>query len=431
MSDDFEETLLTDGGKWWEFLDPETYEVRDDLPTVSRSSSDKLDWSRIETRRPGPVGFAYFNHCSDCGQGVPPDFTFCVHCGGDPRSADRMKTYSVVIAELEGDGHDAAVELFSAVDAEIDAAEVDAIVSELPAVFNVTARRDQAAALVAKMAEVGIRARTFGVDDPSIPWIREAIESIVRQPPKLLGMVAVLVGAVAASVFWSLAAIPFAVIIVGALIGLELRWYRRHYHVDVRRLLELLTGFDAETARIARETLRSLADRDARRYVTVCLMEYYTLTQQLRSHQSVYGDVLDNARFALESLMADVLTLAHRYAGLDSFVAAHPAAKLEQRIEDRRIQKTEDRQAARMLEQEIEVLEDQLRQVRAMEESRRAFRERLASLARSMEQLRTRIASVRARSSAHGWNDLGVDETLRDLEREFEVFEETFAAMER
>jgi hypothetical protein len=429
MSDDFEEQLLTDGGKWWEFLDPETYDVKEDLPAATRSSSDKLDWSRIEEKRPGPVGFAFFNHCSDCGQGVPPDFTFCVHCGGDPRSTDRPETYSVVIAGFEGEGRESAVELFVSAGTGLEPDEVDAILDAPPAVFNVTARRDQAAALVAKLAEVGIQARTFPVDDPSIPWIQEAVESIARQTWKLAGMMVVLLSTIAVSYYWSLFFLPIGLLAIGAFIVQELRWYRSRYHVDVRRLLELLTGFDAETARIARETLRNLGDREVRKHVTVCLMEYYTLTQQIRSHDAVYGGVLQNARFALEELMADVLTLAHRYGKLDAYVASHPPARLEQKIEDLRVRRADDRHAAEMIEKEIAVLHDQLEQVRKMDESRRAFRERLGTLARSMEQIRNRIATVRARASRDAWTEIGVDDALRELEQEFEVFEETFAVV--
>lgn len=429
MSDEFEEKLLSDGGKWWEFLDPDTYDVKENLPTATKSSADKLDWSRVESRRSGPVGFAFFNHCSECGQGVPPDFTFCVHCGGEPRSVDRPETYSVVIADFDGDGREHARELMVSAGSGLDAEEVDAILDDPPAVFNVTARRDQAAALVAKLAEVGVQARTFPVDDPSIPWIRESLESIARQPAKLGGTMVALFATLIASFFWSMFFLPIGLLAVGSFVVRELNWYRDRYHVSVQRLLELLTGFDAETAAIARETLRSLRDRGVRKHVTVCLMEYYTLTQQIRSHDAVFGGVLRNARFALEELMADVLTLAHRYAKLDSFVANNPPARLEQRIDDLRVRRPDDRHAAAMIDKEIAMLEEQLQQVHKMDDSRRAFRERLATLARSMEQIRTRIASVRARESADAWTRLGVDDTLEELEREFDVFAETFEVM--
>lgn len=431
MADEFEKKLLTDGGKWWEFLDPETYEVRSNLPTATHSSADKLDWSKREAiRRRGPVGFGFFVHCADCGNPVPPDFTFCVRCGGEPRSANRPAVYSLVITALESPtAREAARELVCATGTDLGANEVDAILDDLPAVFNVTARKDQAAAIVAKLAEVGIRGRSFAVDDPSVPWIREAAESVVRQPAKLFACVAVVIGTLAASFFYSLIFAPIGLLALGGFLVRELAWYKRRYHLDARRVLELVTGFDSETARVARETLRSLSDREVREHVTVCLMEYYSLTQQLRAHEPVFGAVLESARETLESLMADVLTLAHRYSRMDAFVAANPPAPLRQRIETLRAKSPGDPAAAQMLTHEADVLEDQLRSVEQMDASRAAFRERIGALAISMEHLRTRVSAVRAQPSEDAWRALAIEESLRELDEEFEVFEETFASV--
>ena len=431
MADDFEKKLLTDGGKWWEFLDPETYEVKADMPVATHSTADQLDWSRRDTTRPrGPVGFGFFVHCSDCGNPVPPDFTFCVRCGGEPRSSNRPGVFSLLITGFESEAaREAALELVSASGRELAVAEVEAIFDDPPAVFNLTAGRDQVAALVAKLAEVGIRARSFPVDDPSIPWIREAIESIARQTPKLVAAVMLVIGGLAASYLYSAIFLPIGLLAAGALVVHELGWYKRRYHLDARRLLELVTGFDAETARVARETLRSLGDREVREHVTVCLMEYYALTQQLRAHEPVYGAVLDNAREALAALMADVLTLAYRYARMDAFVAKNPPAALRQRIAALRARTVGDASAAQMMAGEVDALEDQLRTTEEMEQARGAFRDRIAALATSMELLRTRVASVRAQPTEDAWRALAIDDALRELDDEFEVFEETFASV--
>lgn len=429
MSDDFADDLLTGDAKWWEFLDPQTYEVRDDLPRPTHSSSEQLDWSRKKTRR-GPVGFAYFNHCNSCGQGVPPDFTFCVHCGGLARSTSRAQTFTIVIARLEGErAQETAEELFTTAGHDLSVEEVSALFAELPAVFNVTARRDQVAALTAKLSETGIAARAFSVDDVSVPWFRETCESLIRKTGMLFLALGVFAAGIILSWFWSPVALLLA---IGALVGIfvrELRWYRERYHVDHEVLLQLLTGFDPMTAKVARETLQLMSDREARQSVTVCLMEYYTLTHQIRSHRDVYGAVLDRTGEALEELMADVLVLAHRYAKMDDFLRSHRPAALQQRLDELREQAFTDPATAKMVAAEVAALEEQLATMRQMEDARQTFRERLSTLARSMESMRSRFAAVRAQPSTEAFERLEFEEALQELDEEFEVFEETFAVV--
>ncbi len=433
MSDDDEFTseLLTGDNKWWEFLDPQTYEVRADLPAPTRSTSVQLDWSRAKTATRGqPVGFSYFNHCEDCAQGMPPDFTFCVHCGGAPRSSSPLRTYTIVIAKLSDDrALEAGTELLTAAGNGLEPTEIERLFADLPVVFNVTARRDQTAALTAKMAEIGIAARGFSVDDPSVPWIRETAESLLRDTRKFGLTVAVVLAGMGlawfVSPFWLLAA-------VGAMTALfvrELNWYRERYHLQLDVLLQNLTGFDPDTAAVARETLRLMSDREARGSVTVCLMEYYSLTQQFRAQGAIYGPVLQRTAEALEELMASVLVLAHRYAKLDDFLRANPPAALRQRLDELEARATTDRDAQAMNDAEAKSLTDQLASMQKMEATRGAFRERLAALARSMESMRTRFAAVRAQPSDDALRSLDFDAALKELDEEFEVFEETLAVV--
>lgn len=429
MSDDFTDDLLTGDGKWWEFLDPQTYEVREDLPRATHSSAHELDWSRKPARR-GPVGFAFFNHCEDCGQGVPPDFTFCVHCGGSTRSATRAQTFTIVVVRLEDEQARAtAREVFTQAGYNLAEEEVAALLVDLPAVFNVTARRDQVAALTAKLAEIGVVARAFSVDDPSVPWMRETAESIIRKTPKLFAALALVAAGLALAWFWSFVGLLLAGFAIVGLFVHELRWYRHRYHVQLDVMLGLLTGFDPTTAGVARETLRMMSDKEARASVTICLMEYYTLTHQIRSHRVVYGGVLDRTGEALEELMADVLVLAHRYAKMDDFLKANRPAALRQRVEQLRQLAAGDPGAAATFEAEIEVIEDQLATMTKMEDARLSFRQRLATLARAMESMRTRFAAVRAQPSEQAFRSLEFEEALRELDEEFEVFEETLAVV--
>lgn len=430
-SSDVEAQILTGDGKWWEFLDPETYQKPEGLQAANRTTSDQLDWSRApERRRAGPVGFSFFTHCADCGQGVPPDFTFCVQCGGDPRSNRRPEVFSLVLKsfdnpQAQGDAADLIVQ--SGVD--LERAEITRILDQPPAVFNVVATQDQVAALTAKLAEVGISAKGFAVEDASVPWVQETFESIFRQPPKL-GVFALLAAATALG--W-VAAWWLSIVGIVALVAFfvrELIWYQSRYALQINRLLELVTGFDHETAMVARETLRSMSDREARGYVTSCLMEYYSLTQQIRAHAAVYGEVLSRSQRALGELMADVLGLAHRYARMDDFVAQNPPAALEQKIGRLQDSLPSDQAARAMSERQITVLQGQLEAVRTMDASRQTFRERLRALATSMESLRHRIATVRVQPSEEAWRELHMEEALRELEDEFTIFEETLEVVE-
>lgn len=429
MSDDFREDLLTGDEKWWEFLDPQTYEVRSDLPNATYASSSALDWTRA-SRPTGPVGLGFYMHCSLCGQRVPGDFTFCVHCGGAPRSRQPVRTHTVVITDVEGEAaRDAAAELVAQAGHGLEVAEVTRMFADLPVVFNVTAPRDQVVALAARLAEIGVSARAFSVDDPSIPWLRETAESLIRDTPKLLaGLAACAAGIVFAAFGHWIIAVPALLAVVG-LFAYQLRWYRQRYHVDAPTMLQYLTGFDPQTAAVTRETLAQMADRDARRYVTVCLMEYYTLTQQFRAHGALYGDVLARAAEALEELMADVLTLAHRYARMDSFLRANPIPAVEQRLTDVEARSASDPSARTIFAAEAEALHGQLQKLRQMEGARAAFREQLVALAEAMESMRRRFAAVRAQPSAEAFRDLAIAEALQELEDEFAIFEETMQVL--
>lgn len=429
MDDDFHDELLTGDGKWWEFLDPLTYEVKA-LPGATRSLGRELDWSK--RRKPGmPVGFSALNHCADCGQKVPADFSFCVHCGGEPRGRSPVKMYAVVITHLDGDfAEEAATELLTAANTSLTAAELRPLLRELPMVFNTVGRHEQLSALVAKLSEVGIAARAFPTDDPSVPWIRETAESLARSTTKVgmcaLTLIVGLLGAILLTpwVLW------LAFIAVGVLFVRELHWYRQRYHARLDVLQLNLSGFDEETADVTRRALRSISDREVRGNVTVCLMEYYTLTQQFRAHGAVYGEVLTRSARALEELMADVLLVAHRYGTLDAFLRANPRDVLLDRLDTLREAAPVNADARRITDAEIAVLQGQLQSMEKMEHVAAAFREQLVVLAQSMESMRQRFAAVRAQPSVEAFAALQFEETLNELDQEFEVFVETFEVVQ-
>ena len=247
----------------------------------------------------------------------------------------------------------------------------------------------------------------------------------------LMILALIVLATIAASWLYSFLLLPIGLLALGGFLVRELAWYRSHYHLDMTRLLQHVTGFDAATSLQARETLRELTDDDVRANVTVCLMEYYALTQQLRAHEPVYGAMLETTRRALEQLMSDVLALAHRYARVDRFLAGNPPEVTRQRLDMLRSRQPTDGAAARLIEQEVAALEEQLHTTAQMQASRESFRQRIAALATSMELMRTRVAAVRARPTEEAWRAAAIDEALAELDREFEVFEETFAVVDQ
>ncbi len=422
--DDFEKRLLTDGGKWWEFLDPETYQLEEGLAQGERRMSAELDWSRKRKRNRGPVGFGFFLHCRDCGNPVPPDFVFCVRCGGEPRSRHPLANWALVIEEPESaHGRATAVELLASAGIGLDPAEVDRLFEDPPVVVNFTAYRDQVAALVSRLGEIGVPSRSFAVDDPSVPWLREGVESLVRHPAKLASIVALAAVALVGGIWFS-----WILLVVGALgaaviFWRELQWYRDRYHLDASALLAGFTGFDRETSTRAADTLGKLGDKQVREQVTVCLMEFYALNQQFRIHAPEYGPTLERTRTALAELMDDVLGLASRYARLDDYIARNPPELIRQEIEEARSDPSE--RAA----QTVAILTEQLRTTEEMEASREPFRAQIRALATRMEGLRRRVVALRAKPSEEAWREAAIESALEEIELEFEVFEETFAVL--
>lgn len=433
---DFQQTLLTDVDKWWEFLDPQTYELVDDLPQPTRTSASMLDWSKTRgTRSRRPTGFGFFNRCDSCGRPVPPDFTFCVHCGGVPHSPAQLSTWTIVVKELDGDeARETAVRVVMEGGQDLGLEELRGMFRQLPAIVNTTARRDQVAALVARLAEQGIYAKSFPVDDPSIPWIRETIESIVRRPAALATLAA-LVGisallwvnlSVAIGVFFGLASLAM----FG---GRAFRHYTDRYTVDVHRMLEAVTGFDHDLADEASGLLRRLRDTEVRGYLTICLMEYYTLLQQFRGHAAEgYGGALSRASGALEALMGQILRVCGKYARLHDHLASTEPAAIEARlaeIEQERV--GVDATTRKLLDGEATYLRDQLADLAKMAALQRSFHARLGALTTSMESLRARVASLRVRTVAvTDWEAVSLEDVLAELDDELEVFEQTFEELE-
>ncbi len=429
--DDLENKLLSGDGKWWEFLDPETYQVKDNLPAATRSSSGMIDWSKAQKKRsPGPLGFGFFNRCDACGHPCPPDFTFCVHCGGNPRAPQSIYTYTIVIKEVDNPAaRDAVAEIITEASHDLQLAEVSKILDELPAVFNVHERKDRIGAVLTRFAELGVYGKAFNVQDPSIPWISETFETILRDPKILVLALAAIAASVASLVFvgWGL----FFVSLL-ALFGLfyyRLTWFRGRYEFDVNRVLDRCSGFDGIRSD-AVDRLSRIQDDDVRGQLTICLMEYYALHTQFRAYESEYGDVLLRSDHALRELMEQILSVSGKFADLEFHLAGIEPAALNQRAAALQ-QKLESAgpTEADLIQKELATLNKERQQYGQMKDLMQQFRQRMRALASAMEALRVRVASVRRERDAR-FEEIPMEAILRELDDELEVFEQTVHALE-
>lgn len=435
MSDDFKKTeqsgdVLSDGAKWWEFLDPQTNQIRSDLPTATRVSSDMLDWTALrETERHHAVGFGFYNRCNTCGKPAPPDFTFCVHCGGTPISAQSIKRYSVVIKELRDDAAKAEVaDIITTCSSEVNLGEVTAMLDELPAVFNVDARRDRVVTIVARLGELGAASRSFPVEDITTLMLKETFESILRDPKQLVMFAVLLATTAALGWVWG----PLVLLGLGfaAWRFVERRkWYDSRYRLDDTRLLNIFCGFDDATAKLAAEVLQRTRDAEIRGSFTKCLMEYYTLHQLMRQHGDHYEGVLSTTAEILRDLIEQIVETMTRFDALQRALEGHEPARLRSRIADvnQRRAQTNDPRTLQFLDQELEHLSAQIRQLEAMGRAREAFANRMSAMAHSLEALRRRLSNVSAMRQSL---DVPMDEVLRELDNELNVFEQTFAELE-
>lgn len=433
--DDFDAKLLTDVDKWWEFLDPVTYDTREGAHAkgVPSATADRLDWTVVrKTERRGPVGFGFFHRCEDCGRPVPPDITFCVHCGGPPHGFGRRDPFTVVIKRFEdADAAEACVELLSVGSSEVSVEELRKVVSRPPIVFNVRAQREEVAALVARLTDLGIYARSFSTDDPSIPWISETAESFLRRPARGAVFAAIALAALFASVLFSWAILPFGLIALGFYFHTQMQWFKSHYHFNSGNLLRSMTGFDDGRALEASDLLKSLRDQDVKASLTVAMMEYYTLQQALRSHEGIYGDVLAGTREILVELLDQILASCARFQRIEHFLSQARPTELESRIAslEAEIAASTDPETSGYLQRELTSVVRHLETHRRLLTVREDFRVRLEAMTRSLETLRSRLETARARVSAR-WEDVDMEKILAELDDELVVFEQTFEEIE-
>lgn len=432
---EFDSQLLTDVDKWWEFLDPITYEVNEGSHArgVASATADRLDWTAVRsTERRGPVGFGFFHRCADCGRPVPPDITFCVHCGGQPHGIRTTQPYTVIIKRFEDDDAvETCIELLQAGAGEVSPAELRHMTARPPVVFNVRARREEVAALVARLSEIGIYSRSFSTDDPSIPWFSETFESFLRRPGRSLLFVAIAALTMIFSVTFSWGVLPFGLIALGFFFNLQMQWFKGRCHFAIGRLLRAVTGFDSGRATEAASLLKGLRDDEVRGSLTVALMEYYTLQQTLRTHEGMYGRAIEGTRELLVELLDQILQSCARFQRIERFLGQARPSEMEARIASLRqeLRTAPDAETRGYLQRELDAVIDHFDTHQRLQKIRDDFRTRLRAMTRSLEALRSRLDTVRANVSAR-WEDVDMEKILAELDDELVVFEQTFEEIE-
>ncbi len=430
---EFDQKLLTNVDKWWEFLDPVTYDIDESSHSrgTASATADQLDWTALKsTERRGPIGFGFFHRCSECGKSVPPDLTFCVHCGGQPRGMGPPSEYAVVIKEIAPGRRDDTIALLRRASGDVDVSELGKIADRPPIVFTLRARREQAATIVARMTDLGIYARSFSVDDPSVPWISETLESFLREPKRAFVAFLLLAGTFVGTVFLSVAVLFFGLIAFGFFFKMQMDWFRSRYQFSTWDLLNGLTGLDGGKAEEAAGLLRELRDEGVRGSLTVALMEYYTLHQSLQSQSEVYGPTIAGTLETLEELLDQILQACARFQRVERFLLQNRPGELEAKVASLQTElASATGDTAELLQKQLDAVTQQLATQQRLLEVRDEFRDRLRAMTRSLGALRARLETVRANVSAR-WEDIPLDQVLSELDDELVIFEETFESIE-
>ncbi|GEM_PF-5759991 len=421
MSDDFEHKLLIDDGKWWDFMSADSGIKSLDGP--SEDYSDQLDWSkkRALDQMRGPVGLGFFHRCIQCNKALPPDLTFCIHCGGQPRTTQSAQEYAIIIKGSEDRfAIDEAALWISSSIPKTNVKEIGAILADPPAVFTISARQEQISTLCARMNDIGIYASAHCADEVPINWVRETAESVVRTPLKIgiaLGMVLASLGIM---FFVSLWMIPVLLALVFVLGQRELVWYKRKYRIQIYPALNHASGFDHQLSEESIYLLEHLRDPEIKRLLSICLMEYYALSQGFRAEQSVYGDVLEQARGDLFLLLENIFNICEKFINLEKL--EHPKVIQQKVLELQSRDKTIFGDQIREFQRQVSVAEKNLVM---MDKTKSQFE----VITLKLEALRTRFLQIRDSKYGHP-EEIRLEDILEELDKELEIAEQTIQSVE-
>lgn len=412
QTSDPKDVLLTDDGKWWEFLDDQFQVKKLAKPRVGE---DVMDWSKAHgsKTRHGPVGFDFHERCAQCTQPLPPDLTFCFHCGGPPNRDMFPHPFVIVISELESERAGAmGAELLSDMGA-FSKEEAAAILSQLPAAFFVHSPKKQLVALCGRLSDVGVYAKAYTRDRAPVSWVRETFESLARAPVRLATTVLGFAALVATGFFFWMSFV-FAFAFVAAMLLWEAHLYRGRFRVDAFLALDQMSGFVGDRAIRARESVRQLRHKGVKNNVTIALMEYYALHQSLRGFQVDYGDMLDGIFRDLDALMSGVYGFAEKAISLERLPQPHLLEHKREQV------------VAAGSDKQIAAIDSKIDQAKRAEDLLEQIAAKIGQLTISLEALRARVAQLGTPQQP----DVEFEEILAELDAELDLFSQTYVEVE-
>jgi hypothetical protein len=320
--------------------------------------------------------------------------------------------------------------LFADISPDLDTDELTSIFEELPAMFIVDAPKEQVAAWTNNLAGRGIYSRAFRERDPTLPWVREIWESLMRGSGTRLVFWGAFLSALATSL-WSLSLGVFMMIGLAFYVAQHVRWFRTRYEIDAQRLLTASAGLDPDEMDRAQLLLFSIKDQDVRGAVTTCLMEYYTLKQLIGSEGAVYQKLSASLEEMLGRILSHALDLGERYVKMRVFLETNSSSMIEERIRKMEsvlgTKKTAEESVAN--EQRVELHRSELEHVDRMDVLLPKIVDRLRAVATRMTNTRYRLQRLPTKLAAID-ESVTLESIAAEWDEEFEIVAEVHEEME-
>ncbi len=366
--------------------------------------------------------------CDRCAAQIPADLTFCVYCGAAPRFMAAMRWQLLIVDKI--DDPDVLEEVSCILEQgnqNLSAREIRHALGQPPAVFYFHGRDEHAAALVDRLFEIGIHARTSYADKPDVAMTREIIESVVRNPSYVGMWIFALLLCTALAFVVS----PLVAMVGFLLAGLILAYvqssaYRTRYELQVTSVLNALTGFDQGMVQQAIHTLGRLEEESIRELLTVSLMEYYAIWRHLSAAPLEVRPLLTEVKENLDDLLIQILGSCAKYAELHGFVSRHDVDKINAKLADLRHKQLATSDSGQLATINAQILELE-RHLKTIDDARRVldpFADRLQGMLANFEALRARVAALTMKSTTAHDEDAMMHQIMLDLDTELDSFED-------
>lgn len=431
--EDFQ-SLLQGKAAWWHFLDAKAQGSLSEEAQVGAASLE-LEvvgrWAQQQEARKRPKFTPHFTaslRCQSCHAQIPADLTFCVYCGDMPGFERSYRDQIMVIDHIEdSDIFSEVVDLLIQSNLALNPREVWSALAQPPAVFFFKGHDEHAAALTDRLSELGVRAAIGRPEQADVLMWREVVESGLRDKRMVLGSVLVLGLCIALAVLVSPYMLILGAVILAGLFYFQSGRFEQRYEIDVIKILNELTGFDAKMVEQSRRTLASIEDEEVKDLLTVCLMEYYAIWRQLASAKPEVRRVLVHLKEGIDDLMQHILDACDQYQLLHNYLLTHDEQSVLASIEQVKtlMASTDEAQTLHLAERDLESRKKQLRTIAHIQEVLPGFRTRLMVMCGSLESLRSRVVAVTMSKGKLDIEEISLDEILNELDDEVTVFEQT------